>query len=54
MMTIVGEIKYSKKVEVDIEQIARSCCKQVGFDHIDKGLDYKSMTVITQVDIIQN
>jgi len=35
---------------VNYEQIAREVCKQVGYDDEAKGLDYKSMSVLVNVE----
>lgn len=35
---------------INYEQIAREVCKQVGYDEEDKGLDYKSMSVLVNVE----
>jgi S-adenosylmethionine synthetase len=35
---------------VNYEQIAREVCKQVGYDDDAKGLDYKNMTVLVNVE----
>jgi S-adenosylmethionine synthetase len=45
---IFGEINTSAKINV--EQLVRQAVKNVGYDHIDKGMDYKSMTVIVHLD----
>ncbi len=35
---------------VNYEQIAREVCKHVGYDHENKGLDYKTMSVLVNVE----
>ncbi len=35
---------------VNYEQNAREVCKQVGYDDEAKGLDYKSMSVLVNVE----
>jgi S-adenosylmethionine synthetase len=35
---------------LNYEQIAREVCKEVGFDDEDKGLDYKTMSVLVNVE----
>lgn len=35
---------------MNYEQIAREVCKQVGYDDESKGLDYKSMSVLVNVE----
>ena len=34
---------------VDAEQIAKDVCRDVGFDSEDKGLDYKTMEIVTRI-----
>lgn len=34
-----------------IETIARNCCQAVGYDNIEKGLDYRSVNIINTVEI---
>jgi S-adenosylmethionine synthetase len=45
---VFGEINTNAKLNV--EQLVRNAVKTVGYDHIDKGMDYKSMTVIVHLD----
>jgi S-adenosylmethionine synthetase len=35
---------------INYEQIAREVCKQVGYDDEKKGLDYKNMSVLVNVE----
>lgn len=35
---------------LNYEQIAREVCKEVGYDEEAKGLDYKSMSVLVNVE----
>lgn len=35
---------------INYEQIAREVCKQVGYDDENKGLDYKTMSVLVNVE----
>ena len=35
---------------ISFEQIAREVCKDIGFDEEAKGLDYKSMSVLVNVE----
>lgn len=45
---VFGEI--STKAQVSYEQIVRQCIKEVGYDDIAKGMDYKTATIISAVD----
>jgi len=47
----MGDIKYEPSSAIDIEDLARQCCKDVGYDSIDKGLDYRTVNIITNVGI---
>jgi S-adenosylmethionine synthetase len=44
---VFGEI--TTKAEVDYEQVVRDTVKEIGFDHPDKGLDYKTCEVINKL-----
>ena len=44
---VFGEI--TTKSEVDYEKVVRDTIKEIGFDHKDKGLDYKSCEVIVKI-----
>jgi S-adenosylmethionine synthetase len=48
MVMVFGEITTAAKV--DYEQVVRDVCKNVGYDSIDKGLDYRTMEVINRLD----
>jgi S-adenosylmethionine synthetase len=48
MVMLFGEITTNAKV--DYEKVARDVCKEVGYDSIDKGLDYKTMEVLNRLD----
>jgi S-adenosylmethionine synthetase len=50
LITIVGEVEGENDCCVDIEQIVRDCCKDVGYDSVNKGLDYRSVNIITEID----
>lgn len=45
---VFGEI--TSKATLQIEQITRQAIKEVGYDDIAKGFDYKNATVIVAVD----
>lgn len=51
LITVVGSIVLENGCSIDIESIVRFCCKEVGFDHIEKGLDHKLVNIIIEVDI---
>jgi len=36
---------------VNYEQIARDVCRDVGYDDESKGLDYKSMSILVNVEM---
>ena len=44
---ITGEI--SSKGKVDIEKVARDAIKEIGYDSVDKGLDYKTCKIIVNI-----
>lgn len=48
-MCLLGETLVNGE-RVNYEQIAREVCKQVGYDDESKGLDYKSMSVLVNVE----
>lgn len=45
---VFGEI--NTKANINVEQLVRNAVKEVGYDDINKGMDYKSMTVIVHLD----
>lgn len=45
---IFGEIHTS--ADLNYEKIVRNACKEIGYDSVEKGLDYKTMQVIINVD----
>eukprot|EP00919_Chromeraceae_sp_WS-2016_P037796 GHVR01090261.1.p2 GENE.GHVR01090261.1~~GHVR01090261.1.p2 ORF type:complete len:100 (+),score=17.65 GHVR01090261.1:113-412(+) len=45
---VFGEI--NTKAEINFEQIARNTIKEVGYVHLDIGMDYKNATIIVNVD----
>ena len=49
MLVLLGEIRMKDRDKVDLEQIARGVCKDVGFDDVAKGLNYETMQVIVNV-----
>jgi S-adenosylmethionine synthetase len=48
MVMVFGEI--TTKANLVFEQVVREAIKEVGYDNIEKGLDYKSCTVIVALD----
>lgn len=48
LVLVMGEI--STKASVDISQIARNTIKQVGYDDLAYGFDYKTCSIITSID----
>jgi len=49
MVCLLGEILV-KGQPIDYESIARGVCKEVGYDNDEKGLDGKTMRVITNIE----
>ena len=47
-MFVFGEITCAK--ELNIESIARNAAKEIGYDSIDKGFDYKNCQIIICID----
>lgn len=45
---VFGEISTS--AEINVEQIARQAIKEVGYDSVDVGMDYKTATIIVAID----
>ena len=45
---VFGEI--NTKAQINVEQLVRGAVKKVGYDDVNKGMDYKSMTVIVHLD----
>lgn len=48
MVMVFGEI--SSRAEVNYEQIVREAIKNVGYDSVEKGIDYRSCTVIVAIE----
>ena len=48
MIFVLGEI--STNAELDYPSIIRSTIKGIGYDHSDKGFDYKTCSVIMAVE----
>lgn len=49
MLVLLGEIRMNDRSKIDLEQIARRVCKEVGFTSEDIGLDADNMQVIINV-----
>ena len=49
MIVLLGEIRMKHKEKIDLEQIARRVCKEVGFTSEDIGLDAEKCQVIINV-----
>jgi len=45
---VFGEISCNG--EVNFEQVARQAIKEVGYDSVDIGMDYKTATLIVAID----
>ncbi|KAH0483389.1 MAG: hypothetical protein KVP17_002942 [Porospora cf. gigantea B] len=45
---VFGEI--STKARVDYEQVVRDTCRRIGYDSIEKGLDYQTMKVVVAIE----
>lgn len=48
MVMVFGEITTNAKV--DYEQVVRDVCKNIGYDSIEKGLDYRTVEIINRLD----
>jgi len=49
MVVLLGEIRMQHKEKINLEQIARTVCKEVGFTSDEIGLDSEKMQVIINV-----
>lgn len=49
MLVLLGEIRMKNRDQLDLEQIARKVCKEVGFTADEIGLNYETMNVIINV-----
>ena len=47
LVVVAGEV--TTKAKVDIQQIARDRIKEIGYDHSDKGFDYKTCAVVVSL-----
>lgn len=49
LIVLLGEITMKNREKVDATQIARDVCKDVGYDSIKVGLDYKSVNIVENI-----
>ena len=47
-VTLAGEV--TTKAYVNLQEVVRNTLKEIGYDHGDKGLDYKACAVFTAID----
>jgi len=45
-----GVREITTKAKLDYDQIVRDACKDIGYDHEDKGLNYKTMEVLNKLE----
>jgi S-adenosylmethionine synthetase len=48
MAVVAGEV--STKARIDVQDVVRNVVKKVGYDHTDKGFDYKSAAVLVTLN----
>jgi S-adenosylmethionine synthetase len=48
MCMVFGEI--NSKADINYEKLVRTAIKEVGYDSVEKGMDYKTATIIIQMD----
>ena len=49
LIVIAGQVT-AKGNPIDTQEVARQAIKEIGYDHSDKGFDYKTCAVLTQLD----
>lgn len=45
---VFGEVQ--SKANICIEQITRQAISEIGYDNVDVGMDYKTATIIVNID----
>lgn len=48
-LVLLGEITMKDRDKVNATEIAREVCRDVGYDSVDVGLDYHTMTVLENI-----
>ncbi len=48
LVVLAGEVR--SKADVNYARVVRECIKAIGYDHVDKGFDYKSCSVLVAMD----
>lgn len=51
LICVLGQILSTCQIFVDIEGIVRNCCESIGYDKTEKGLDSKTVNVISTVEV---